>query len=186
MKAGGNNGVPFVQDEGETTLQTPPHLPRNTNLGIIPNGDSPMEKKSVMPMVAVALLGCIVLMLSVMGGLYAYNTFLASAPAVHAQAGSDKGPNWTVTPVTVGGNTQLVMVITETENPYEAGKQTKQMAVYEVRGNNGKADLYFVAARTMEYDFKFPDLQGQAMNNDKFSPIKLKKAAEDAAKKKGD
>ncbi|MBE7492151.1 MAG: hypothetical protein HS108_10400 [Planctomycetes bacterium] len=145
-----------------------------------------MEKKNLLPMVAIALLGCIAVMLSVIGGLYAYNTFLATAPAVHAQAGSDKGPDWTVTPVTVGGNQQLVMVITETENPYETAKKTKQMAVYELRGNNGKCDLYFVGARTMEYDFKFPDLSGQQMNNDKFSPLKLKKAAEDAAKKRGD
>lgn len=143
-----------------------------------------MEKKSVVPMLAIALLGCIALMLSVMGGLYAYNTFVATAPAVHAQAGSDKGPNWTVTPVTVGGNTQLVMVITEVENPFESGKTTKQMAVYEVKGNNGKADLYFVAARTMEYDFKFPDIQGVSTNNDKYSPVKLKKVAEDEAKKR--
>lgn len=143
-----------------------------------------MDKKSVMPMVAVALLGCIALMLSVMGGLYAYNTFLAAAPAVHAQAGSDKGPNWTVTPVTVGGNTQLVMVITETENPFEAGKSTKQMAVYEVRGNNAKAELFFVASRTMEYDFKFPDISGVSTNNKGYSPLALKKTAEEEAKKR--
>lgn len=144
-----------------------------------------MDKKTLMPMMAIAFLGCIALMLSVMGGLYAYNTFLAAAPAVHAQAGSDKGPNWTVTPVTVGGNTQLVMVVTEAENPYESGKMTKQMAVYELRGNNGKADLYFVGARTMEYDFKFPDESGKQMTGEKWSPKALKKAAEDAAKKRG-
>lgn len=145
-----------------------------------------MEKKVILPAVTLALLGCIALMLSIVGGLYAYNTFLAEAPAVHAQAGSDKGPNWTVTPVTVSGSTQLVMVVTEVENPYEAGKQTKQMAVYELRGNNGKCDLFFVGSRTMEYDFKFPDESGKQMTGEKWSPKSLKKAAEDFAKKRGD
>lgn len=140
-----------------------------------------MEKKSVMPVVAVALLGCIALMLSVVGGLYAYNTFLGNAERVSAQ--SDKGPNWSVTPVTVGGNQQLLVVVTETENPYEQGKTTKQMAVYEVKGNNARAELYFVQARTLEYDFKVPYVKPNETTS-KWEPLEVKKAVEDARRKK--
>ncbi|MCC6466519.1 MAG: hypothetical protein IT463_14355, partial [Planctomycetes bacterium] len=123
------------------------------------------------------------LMLTVIGGLYAYNTFADSAQPVHAQ--TDRAANWTVTPVVVGGNQEHIVIVTETDNPYEDGKTTKQMAVYELRSNgSGKAQLYFVAARTLAYDFKFPDINDTSTNNDKYSPAKLKKAAEDEAKRR--
>ena len=140
-----------------------------------------MDKKSVMPMFAVALLGCIAMMLSVIGGLYAYNTFLAEAPVVHAQ-GTDRAGKWTVTPISTQSGNQLMAVICETTNPLEQSKNTMQLAVYDIQGNNGRCDLFFVGARTLEYDFKLYDESGKNMNTKGYGPYELKKAVEKAKK----
>jgi hypothetical protein len=144
-----------------------------------------MDKKTMLPAVAIALLSCIALMLTVIGGLYAFNTFADDASPVAAQsAGTDKGPDWTVTPVTVGGDTQYVVVVQKSENPYEAGKEDLQMAVYELRqSGTAKCDLYFIAARTMAYDFSWPNISGESTNKKSYEPASLKKAAEEAKKK---
>lgn len=134
-----------------------------------------MDKKSVMPVFAVAILGCIALMLSVIGGLYTYNTFLADAPAVHAQS-TDRASSWTVTSIDGGSGSQLLVVITEAKNPLDEALTSKQMAVYEMKGNNGKCDLYFVGARTLEWDFKFWDEQGKDMSGKGWGPESLQKA----------
>lgn len=144
-----------------------------------------MDKKAILPAVTIALLSCIALMLTVIGGLYAFNTFASDAAPVAAQSsGTDEGPDWTVTPVTVGGDTQHIVVIQKSENPYEAGKLGLQMAVYELRASGtAKADLYFIAARTLGYDFAWPNISGESTNKKAYEPAALKKAAEEAKKK---
>ncbi|MCG3185143.1 MAG: hypothetical protein ICCCNLDF_03331 [Planctomycetes bacterium] len=144
-----------------------------------------MEKKTVLPAVTIALLSCIALMLTVIGGLYAYNTFAGSAQPVAAQSsGTDKGPDWSATSVTVGGDQEFIVVIKEVENPYEQGQKATQMAVYEVRPNStAKAELFFVASRLLEYDFKLPDHSGEDSKGKGWSPLGVKKAVEDSKKK---
>jgi hypothetical protein len=143
-----------------------------------------MDKKSVLPVMAIALLACVALMLSVIGGLYAYNTFLADAPAVHAQS-SDKGPSWTVTAVPNQSGTTMMAVVAEVKNPLDENLGlTKQLAVYEIQGNNGKCDLYFVGARTLEWDFQLWDQSGETMTGKKWGPIGIRNSLEEAKKKK--
>jgi hypothetical protein len=144
-----------------------------------------MEKKAILPAVTIALLSCIALMLTVIGGLYAYNTFAGNAQPVAAQsAGTDKGPQWSASSITVGGNQEFMVVIKEVENPYEQGQKATQMAVYEIRtAGTAKADLYFVASRLLEYDFKLPDHSGQDAKGKGFSPLGVKKAVEESKKK---
>ena len=74
-----------------------------------------METKNIRSTIIIGFLGCIALMLSVVGGLYAYNTFIADSTPVEAQ--TDSGKNWSVTNVRVGGDTDLIVVISEEENP---------------------------------------------------------------------
>lgn len=132
------------------------------------------EQRKVLPIVGVAIGACIALMLTVIGGLYAYNTFAAKAEPVQAQ--TDVGANWTVTPVTVGGNQEFVVVVTQDKNPYEEGKTGRQMSVYEIRSNGtANAELYFVAARLLEYDSKLPIVSGEKTNSKKWDPLEIKK-----------
>jgi hypothetical protein len=114
-----------------------------------------MDKNTASTM-GVALLGCIALMLTVIGGLYGYNTFAGSAAPVHAQ--SDTGPNWTVTAVTPDGTKQFIVVVTEDDNPFIDVARTRQMSVYEINtSSQGRAQLWFVAARVLEYDSKLAE-----------------------------
>lgn len=132
------------------------------------------EQRKVLPIVGIAVASCIALMLCVIGGLYAYNTFASKAEPVQAQ--TDVGPSWTVTPVTVGGNQEFVVVITQDKNPYEEGKVGRQMSVYEIRSNGtANAELYFVAARLLEYDSKLPIVSGEKTNGKKWDPLEIKK-----------
>lgn len=138
-----------------------------------------MENKLVLPAVGISLLACIALMLAVIGGLYAYNTFAGDAPAAYAQSsGTDVGPRWTVTPVTVGGNQELLVVVTEDDNMLDPGNKGRQMSVYELRTSGiGKAELYFVGARLLEYDSKlFEHSDVDARRN--FGVQDVKKAVE--------
>jgi uncharacterized protein YxeA len=133
-----------------------------------------MEKKTILPAVGIALAACIALMLTVIGGLYAYNTFASDAQPAYAQS-TEVGPKWTVTSVTVGGNKELIVVITEDENAYDKSTKSRQMSVYEVTSNGtARAELYFVAARLLEYDSKFPFINDQATNKKGFEPINLR------------
>ncbi|MCF6227353.1 MAG: hypothetical protein L3J82_01640 [Planctomycetes bacterium] len=142
-----------------------------------------METKNIRSTIIIGFLGCIALMLSVVGGLYAYNTFIADSTPVQAQ--TDSGKNWSVTNVRVGGDTDLIVVISEEPNPLDENNTTKQMAVYEVKQQGeSRARLYLVGARTLEYDFKFPDISDQSTKGNKYTPIALKKAAEEIAKKR--
>lgn len=144
-----------------------------------------MENKLMLPAVGISLMACIALMLAVIGGLYAYNTFAGSAPAAYAQSsGTDVGPKWTVTPVTVGGNQQLLVVVTEDENMLDPGNQGRQMSVYEVRTSGiGKAELFFVGARLLEYDSKiFDHSDVDARRN--WAPQDVKNALSKAPKKR--
>ncbi len=120
-----------------------------------------MDKKTLLPVVSIALLSCIALMLTVIGGLYTYNTFVSDAQPVSAQAGNggtDKGPDWSVTPVTTGGDKQHLVIVRRVDNPYDDGT-AMQMAVYEVTGNNSRAQLYLVGSRLIEYEDPAPQRQ---------------------------
>lgn len=137
-----------------------------------------IEKKAILPVVGIALLSCIALMLTVIGGLYAYNTFAGSAQPAYAQSsGTDVGPKWTVTPVTVGGNQQYIVVVCEDENMFERGAPGRHMSVYEIRQKgNARGELYLVAARVIEYDSKLGYINDEATNTKGFHPMELKKA----------
>ncbi|MHC4841391.1 MAG: hypothetical protein ACYTDT_10650 [Planctomycetota bacterium] len=142
-----------------------------------------MESTNIRSTLIIGFLGCIALMLSVMGGLYAYNTFIAESGTVEAQ--TDTGKDWSVTNVRVGGDTDYIVVVAETENPLEEGAATKQMAIYEVKqAGEAKAKLYFVGARTLEYDFKLDDVSDQSTKGKGWSPQELKKFIEKSKKKK--
>ncbi|MDC1141966.1 hypothetical protein OAU50_02650 [Planctomycetota bacterium] len=143
-----------------------------------------MQTTNIRSTLIIGFLGCIALMLSVVGGLYAYNTFIADSAPVQAQ--TDSGKNWSVTNVRVGGDTDYIVVVSEEENPLETGKPTKQMAVYEVKpSGEAKAKLYLVGARTLEYDFKFPYINDESTKSEKnWRPEALKKTAESNAKKR--
>ncbi len=142
-----------------------------------------MNKNAMLPTVGMALLACIALMLTVIGGLYGYNTFAGGAQPAYAQAtgssGTDRGPSWTVTPVTVGGNTQYVVIVAEEDNTYEAGKKSKVMTVYDLKSTGtAKAEMYLVATRLLEYDGKFPYINDTQTNKKGYEPIEMKKALE--------
>ena len=140
-----------------------------------------MDKK-VLPIVAVALLACCALMLSVIGGIYAYNTFAGSAQPVYAA--SDKGPEWTVTPVRIDQNNDYIVVMSKMKNPMDDANnpETLQMACYQLRarGADGKAELFFVAARTVTYDLKLEWANHQQLggNADKLRPFEIRKIVE--------
>ncbi|MBX3458374.1 MAG: hypothetical protein KF696_00250 [Planctomycetes bacterium] len=142
-----------------------------------------MDKRTMLPTVGIALLACIALMLAVVGGLYAYNTFAASAQAAHAQStpssGTDKGPDWTVTPITTGGNSQHIVIVYEQDNPWETGKKSKIMTVYDLRATGtAKVEMYLVATRILEYDGKFPYINDEQTNKKGYEPAELKKSLE--------
>ena len=143
-----------------------------------------MDKKTIFPAVTIALLSCVALMLTVIGGLYAYNTFAGDAQPVAAQSsGTDKGPAWSATALTVGGDTEFMCIVKEVDNPYEDGKVATQMAVYEVRqSGTAKAELYFVASRLLEYDFQLPDHSDTAAKGKNWTPLKIKEAVEKSKK----
>lgn len=145
-----------------------------------------MEKKTLVPALTIALLSCIALMLTVIGGLYTYNTFVDNAEPVAAQSsGMDAGPDWTVTPVTVGGDTQYTVICQRVENPYEQGAETLQMAVYEMRQQGtASCELYFIGARTLAYDFKFPYITDEKTNKKAYHPVELKATAEEMARQR--
>ena len=137
-----------------------------------------MDRKAIVPAVTIALLSCVCLMLAVIGGLYAYNTFAAGAQPVAAQS-TDKGPDWSATALTVGGDQQFLCVIKEATNPYEEGQKASVMAVYEIHPNStGKSDLFFVASRLIEYDMKVPDHSGEDSKGKSWKPLEIKKAVE--------
>jgi hypothetical protein len=95
----------------------------------------------------------------------------------------DAGPDWTVTPVTVGGDTQYTVICQRVKNPYEDGKETLQMAVYELRQKGtASCELYFIGARTLAYDFKWPYISDEKTNKKSYHPAELKAAAEEAEK----
>lgn len=145
-----------------------------------------MDRKAIVPAVTIALLACVCLMLTVIGGLYAYNTFAGNAQPVAAQSsGTDKGPDWSATSLTVGGDTEFLCVIKEMPNPYKDGERANMIAVYEVRPNStGKAEMYFVASRLIEYDLQVPHHSGADSKGKGFEPINLKKTVEESKKPK--
>lgn len=142
-----------------------------------------MEKKAILPAVTIALLSCVALMLAVIGGLYAYNTFVADAQPVAAQS-TDKGPEWSASALTVGGDTQVMVVITKVKNPYdESAGEATQMSVYEIRlSGTAKAELYFVASRLLEYDFQLPDHSDTSAKGKNWTPLGIKEALDKAKK----
>lgn len=142
-----------------------------------------MDRKTIIPAVTIALLSCICLMLTVIGGLYAYNTFAGNAEPVAAQSATDKGPNWSVNSIRVGGEKDLLVVMKEVANPYEDGKTSNVIAVYDIRSNNeGKAQMYFVASRLIEYDMKVPHHSDEDSKGKSWEPLGVKKAVEESKK----
>jgi hypothetical protein len=122
-----------------------------------------MDKKTASTL-GIALLGCVAMMLTVIGGLYGYNTFAGNAQPVHAQSGSsDYGPSWTVTAISPDGTKQYIVVVTEDTNPFIGVEgTTRQMSVYELNSrSNGRAQLWFVAARVLEFDSKLAEFGDQ-------------------------
>jgi hypothetical protein len=143
-----------------------------------------MDRKVILPAVTIALLSCVCLMLTVIGGLYAYNTFAGNAEPVAAQSGTDKGPNWSATSITVGGDTEFLCIVKEVPNPYEDGKMGNVMAIYEVRPNSqGKAEMFFVCSRLIEYDLMVPHHSGEDSKGKSWEPLGVKKAVEESKKK---
>jgi hypothetical protein len=138
-----------------------------------------MDKK-VLGYVSVALLACCALMLTVIGGLYAYNTFAGSANPVYA-AGTDKGPDWTVTSLLIDQNNEYIVVVTRTKNPIDdsANPESLQIACYQLRarGSEGKAELFFVAARTITYDLRLEWANDKQLggSSEKIAPREIKK-----------
>jgi hypothetical protein len=129
--------------------------------------------------VGIALLACIALMLTVIGGLYGYNTFAGNAQPVYAQVSSptDRGANWTVSTVSPDGNKQFIVVITQGEVA-GAGIQgaTRQMSIYELSSRgNARAQLWFVAARVLEYDAKLAEFHDQDASR-RWGPQEVKAA----------
>jgi hypothetical protein len=145
-----------------------------------------MDKKAILPTVAIAGLACVALMLTVIGGLYAYNTFASGAQSAYAQSsGTDTGPKWTVTPVTVGGNQQFIVVIVEDDNMYMPGTESRHMSVYEIRQQgNAKGEVYLVATRTLEWDSKIGFHNKEQSDGKGFEPDSLMKTFEKDSRKK--
>lgn len=133
---------------------------------------------------------CLMLMLAIVIGLAAYNTFINNAQVVSAQAtgsGTDKGPSWTVTPVIAGdANRQYIVVVAESEQDY-VGKiqkkanpkmlvpdrtRVKNMAIYRLKPENSEMGIEFVGARTIEYDLMVPSLT-KVDNHDKWKPYEV-------------
>lgn len=139
-----------------------------------------MDKK-LLGYVSVALLACCALMLTVIGGLYAYNTFAGSAGPVYAQSGTDVGPDWTVTSVTIDSNNEYIVVVNKSKNPIDDPSlpNSLQMACYQLRarGSDGKAELFLVAARTISYDLRLEWANDKQLggNADKVAPREIKK-----------
>lgn len=145
-----------------------------------------MDKK-LLGYVSVALLACCALMLTVIGGLYAYNTFAGNAGAVYA-APADKGPDWTVTSILIDQNNEYIVVVTRTKNPIDdsANPESLQMACYQLRarGSEGKAELFLVAVRTITYDLRLEWANDKDLGNDpkKIAPREIKKILDKQAK----
>lgn len=128
---------------------------------------------SVFKMTLMALLVCNALVMSVVGGLYAYNNFLANPEPVHAQdAGANAARDWTVSSVRVGGDQDFLVVMKKAPNPYDNNADNLQMAVYEI--DQSKGTLKLMSARTTDYDFRIFDLN----NDKKMDPIDAKEFAE--------
>jgi hypothetical protein len=130
-------------------------------------------------MVTMGLLACIALMLAVIGGTYVYDTLLGKAqPAFADGAGTDKGPEWSVTAVKVDANQDYLVVIAEGPSPLDTGTKSKQMAVYQLRpkGQDGKGEIFLVGARTIEYDLRLEDVGN--VNAKDVRPREIKKQLE--------
>lgn len=139
-----------------------------------------MDKK-VLGYVSVALLACCALMLTVIGGLYAYNTFAGSGAPVYAAGGTSTGPDWTVTSLLIDSNNEYIVVVTRTKNPIEdpSNPESLQMACYQLRarGSDGKAELFLVAVRTITYDLRLEWANDKQLGNsaEKVAPREIKK-----------
>lgn len=132
-----------------------------------------MDKKALIPVIGIALLASIALMLTVIGGLYAYNTFAESAGPV--QAATDNGTGWSVTNLRIGSE-DLIVVVAEGANMYEEGRTSKQMAIYQVKPQgNGRGELYLMAVRNIEYDMKL-GYENKIQSQKAYTPAKLKEA----------
>ncbi|MCC6574183.1 MAG: hypothetical protein IT462_10370 [Planctomycetes bacterium] len=128
---------------------------------------------------------CLLVMLAIVIGLVAYNTFVNNAQVVSAQAinsGTDKGPSWTVTPITAGDvNKQYIVVVAESDRDFVGMSQkksnpktkvadrnrVKNMAIYRLKPENSEMGIEFVGARTIEYDLMVPSLT-KVDNHDKW------------------
>lgn len=126
-----------------------------------------MDRKSLLPLAGIAVGACLMLMLTVVIGLFAYNTLVGNAQLVNAQTnpGTDKGPSWTITPVNWGdANRQYLVVIAESDRDYVVlGKRNatprprvKNMAVYRLNPQSDHVAIEYVGARTIEYDMMLP------------------------------
>jgi hypothetical protein len=140
-----------------------------------------MDKK-LFPILSVALLACCALMLAVIGGIYAYNTFAGGAQPVYAA--SDKGPEWTVTPIRIEQNNDYIVVMAKMKNPIDDPNypESLQMSVYQLRnrGSDGQAELFFVAARTVTYDLRVEWANDKQLGKDTkaLAPREIKKLTE--------
>jgi hypothetical protein len=114
-------------------------------------------------------------------GFYGYDVLTRSAEPVYANAALGGKDGFTINTVQLDANRQYVVVTTYAENPSVAGEMRRVMMFYEVRQENeGKAKLYLVCTRCIEYD-GFADAFGYVPKDDN-SPKTMKKLFEDAQK----
>lgn len=153
-----------------------------------------MDRKSFIPVAAVAAGACLLVMLTVLIGIFAYQSLVGNAQTVNAQAnnsGTDKGPSWTVTPVTWGdANREYLVVVAESDRdfvgmakrPSAPRPRVKNMAIYRLNPSNNKVEIEFVGARTLEYDLMMP-ITADVRNHEQWRAYEVEKEIDKIVKK---
>jgi hypothetical protein len=114
-------------------------------------------------------------------GFYGYDVLTRGAEPVYANASLGGKDGFTINTVQIDANHQYVVVTTYAENPSVPGEMRRVMMFYEVRQENeGKAKLYLVCTRCIEYD-GFADAFGYVPKDDN-SPKTMKELFEKAQK----
>ena len=112
---------------------------------------------------------------------YGYDVLTRGAEPVYANASLGGKDGFTINTVQIDANHQYVVVTTYAENPSVPGEMRRVMMFYEVRQENeGKAKLFLVCTRCIEYD-GFADAFGYVPKDDN-SPKTMKELFEKAQK----
>jgi hypothetical protein len=125
---------------------------------------------------------CLFALAAVAGAcFYGYDVLTRSAQPVYANSSLVGKDGFTINTVKMDANHEYVVVTTYAENPSAPGEMRRVMMFYEVRQENeGKAKLFLVCTRCIEYD-GFADAFGYVPKDDN-SPKTMKKLFEDAQK----